>query len=38
LDIESLKEALGDEKFSELKAHVDTLEGKLSTIRKKADS
>jgi hypothetical protein len=38
MDIESLKETLGDEKFAELKAHVDTLEGKLSTIRKKADS
>jgi hypothetical protein len=38
LDIESLKEAIGDEKFAALKAHVDGLEGKLSTVRKKADS
>ena len=38
MDIETLKEALGDEKFAALKAHVDGLEGKLATVRKKADS
>ena len=38
MDIETLKEALGDEKFAALKAHVESLEGKLSTVRKKADS
>lgn len=38
MDIETLKEALGDEKFAELKTYVDSLEGKLTTVRKKADS
>lgn len=38
MDIETLKEVLGDEKYGALKAHVDSLEGKLATVRKKADS
>lgn len=38
MDIDSLKEKLGDETFAELKAHLDDLGGKLKAVRKKADS
>ncbi|MBL8445063.1 MAG: hypothetical protein JNK52_13530 [Zoogloeaceae bacterium] len=37
MDIEDLKDALGDEKFAALKSYVEDLNGKLRTVRKKAD-
>lgn len=37
MDLEELKEAIGDEKYAALKSYVDDLNGKLRTVRKKAD-
>ena len=38
MDIDSLKDKLGDETFAELKSHLDDLNGKLKAVRKKADA
>lgn len=38
MEIEQLKDALGDETFAQLKTYVEDLNGKLRTVRSKADA